>query len=102
MIIASYLCISNLFGPLLADFDALPESDVIFDLFCRVFWRRIVPGRVVVRLTVHMDIEIGRFPFPGADGMCPGSGKEFLFYRAGGKIVIVLYDDRFIAFGNDG
>src|ERR1700722_9549206 len=102
IIIASYLFISKRLCFLRADFYPLPESDIVFDLFCRVLWRRVIPGRVVVRLTVHLDVEIGRLPLPGADGMRPGSGKEFLLYRAGWKIVIVLYDDRVIAFGNDG
>jgi hypothetical protein len=34
--------------------------------------------------------------------MCTGSDKKFLLYRGGREIVIVLYDDRVIAFGNDG
>ena len=75
-----------------------PECYVILDLTCHVAGVGIVPGGVLISVSVVHDIVITGFAFPGAGGVGIAILKIVPVNRLRWEVVVSFYYDCVVAF----
>src|SRR4029453_13984597 len=93
----AYLIVSELLG----DFHAAPEGDMIFDRFHRFFRLRVIPSRILIGSITDPNMVVACDALPRTCAVSVAWSQIFPLDRIRGKIVIALYDNGLIGFGND-
>ena len=83
------------------NFHAAPESDMIFDRFGRFFRLGVVPGGILIGSITDPNMIVARDALPRTCGVGLAWSQILPLDRIRRKIVIALYDNGLIGFGND-